>query len=993
MVADLREGSELAGYRIQALVARGGMGVVYRATQLSLEREVALKLIAPELASQEAFRSRFLREAKLAASLEHPHVLPVYEAGEVDGQLFLALRYVEGADLGSVLARGPLSPETSRRIVAQLCSALGAAHERGLLHRDVKPENVLLLGREGEEHAYLTDFGLAKPQAEHGLTQTDELLGSLAYLAPEQIEKGHSDERSDLYALGCLVYACLTGTPPFVREHEAALLWAHLKEPAPLPSEAHPELGDAFDWVIERALAKDPAERFQSAAELAVALASEAPPTRRRAGSPTKTNLPKPASSFLGRERELEEVGALLRREEVRLLTLTGPGGTGKTRLALQAASEIESLFPDGVYWVPLAPLRDPVLLLPTIAQALEIREQPGTLLGKTLAAALSGKRTLILLDNVEHLLPDAAREVAALEASAGPVLLVTSRERLQLGGEQLYPVPTLEEADGIELFLARARSLEPSFAANGSVAELCARLDNLPLALELAAARTTLFTPAQLLERLSQRLDLLKGGRDVDPRHQTLRATIEWSYDLLTPGEQRLFRSLSAFAGGCTYEAIQEICDADPDTLQSLLDKSLLRRRDDELGARYWMLETIREHAAEQLDSVGEAGELKLRYRRYFLALAEQLEPELWGGQDEAIVRLENENANLRAALGSARAEGDAETALRLAVAIYRFWEVRSRYGEARDWLSQALALDGGNPNLRAKALMGVGRAANLQCDWNEAIVALERSADSFRDLHDRVGISRCLGFLGHAYLFTGDTARAADVLEENLVIARQTADVQTIASALYNLAFAYIERSEFERARELFEGAGRIHNSLRNKYGLALETIMLGHVSTLAGDYERAATELRKGLNAAQEIGSPTWIFIARRYLARLALLEGRTDEAEHLLAVLSRGRLDEIVGWEAAHLLDDLAALAAARGEAPRAARLWGAADAAFEALGLALLEGNRLLRGRFMPQTHESLNQISWHACWTEGHGMGIPEAIAYAHEQESTSASS
>ena len=340
------------------------------------------------------------------------------------------------------------------------------------------------------------------------------------------------------------------------------------------------------------------------------------PPLR----SLVRTNLPVPATPFLGREEELAEVVELLRRDDVRLLTLSGPGGTGKTRLALQAAAEEAESYPDGLWWVSLAPLRDAQLLASALAQVLQVEEQPGRELADSLAARLGGMCALVLLDNVEHLLPAVAEEIARLRDIVGPKLLVTSRERIQLQGEHVYAVPTLQDEDGVGLFLSRARAVDSTAVATRSIEELCSRLDNLPLALELAAARTVVFSPEQLLERLSQRLDLLKTGRDADPRQQTLRATIEWSYDLLDDDERALLRGLSVFAGGCQYEAAETVCDTDPDTLQSLLDKSLLRRLD---GTRYWMLETIRELAAEKLIEEGEKDAVRQRHAEYYLALA----------------------------------------------------------------------------------------------------------------------------------------------------------------------------------------------------------------------------------------------------------------------------------------------------------------------------------------------------------------------------------
>jgi predicted ATPase/class 3 adenylate cyclase len=305
------------------------------------------------------------------------------------------------------------------------------------------------------------------------------------------------------------------------------------------------------------------------------------------------SNVPTPATAFVGRERERAELVELL-RDGVRLLTLTGPGGTGKTRLAVSVADELRDGFRDGVWWVPLAPLRDARLVLAEVARTLGITGEPGRDLADTLAVALSGRKLLLLLDNAEHLLPDVAETVLSLSRPEGPTLLVTSRERLQLGAEQVYPVPPLASEEGIELFVSRAQALDPGFRASGAVEELCVRLDNLPLAIELAAGRTPALSVEQILDRLGRRLDLLAGGRDADPRQRTLRATIEWSYLLLDAAERDLFENLSVFADGCMLEAAEEVSAAEVETLASLVDKSLVRRSDD----RHWLLETIREYA-----------------------------------------------------------------------------------------------------------------------------------------------------------------------------------------------------------------------------------------------------------------------------------------------------------------------------------------------------------------------------------------------------------
>ncbi|MBA3787780.1 MAG: adenylate/guanylate cyclase domain-containing protein, partial [Actinobacteria bacterium] len=549
-----------------------------------------------------------------------------------------------------------------------------------------------------------------------------------------------------------------------------------------------------------------------------------------------RTNLPIPATPFLGRELELTEVGALLGREDVRLVTLTGPGGTGKTRLGLQAAAEASDSFPDGVFWVPLAPLRDPKLVLETAAQAVGSKDG--------LAEHISDKELLLLFDNFEHVVEASAELGDLLAACPNLELLVTSRERLRVRGEQTYPVPPLAESDGVELFLARARAVDPSFAESEAVGELCARLDELPLALELAAARTALFSPEQLLERLSQRLDLLKGERDADPRQRTLRATIEWSYDLLGEDEQRLFARLSVFVGGCTYEAAEQVADADPDTLQSLLDKSLLRKRDTTQEPRYWMLETIREYATERLENSGEADEIGRRHAERFLTLAEEAEPHLRSGDPTTwLERLEPEHDNLRAALDYLIAAGETQLVLRLVSAVSNFWMFRGHISEGHRRLEDALAADEQPTAHRARALNAAGHFAGLAGDYE-----LERRrVEEALELHTALGDA--WGSALSRYALAGVAAQERDWETTRQLTERSVAEFSALGDDHYTLvarrllAWTHEELGDVDRYRELTEQNLSLARSLGNK---RIEARALGALAMLALDEGRSRDAL---------------------------------------------------------------------------------------------------------------------------------------------------
>ena len=507
-----------------------------------------------------------------------------------------------------------------------------------------------------------------------------------------------------------------------------------------------------------------------------------------------RTNLPVPATPFLGRDNELAEVAALLARDDVRLLTLIGPGGTGKTRLALQAVAAASDAYPDGVFWVPLAPLRDPALVMEEASTAVGAQD--------SLADDIADKRLLLLLDNFEHLV-EAATGLAELLASCPNLrLVVTSRELLQVPGEQTYPVPPLAEEDGVALFTARARAVTPDFTPDATVTEICRRLDDLPLALELAAARVRALTPEQLLDRLGDRLDLLKAGRGVDPRQQTLRSTIEWSYDLLHRDEQRLYARMSVFRGGCTLDAVEQVCVARLDTIQALVDKSLIRYNDN----RYWMLETIREHASEQLQHSDDADDVRQQHAEYYLALAEETEPGLRAEEIEVLDRLARELDNLRAAFDRFEARGDTDHLLELAGATWLLWEQMGLLKEGVRRLEAALAHESQPTIARAGALLGAATMSDdLGGDPHLSLRPTEEALAIFREHEDDWGTATALLVLGLNHMLRHEPLLAIDSLEQSVDQYRRSGDVHNQMQATRRLAWAYEVFGHIDRARAI--------------------------------------------------------------------------------------------------------------------------------------------------------------------------------------------
>jgi predicted ATPase/DNA-binding SARP family transcriptional activator len=670
-----------------------------------------------------------------------------------------------------------------------------------------------------------------------------------------------------------------------------------------------------------------------------------------RPGLPRRA--PIPATPLLGRERELAAVAGLVRDEDTRLVTLTGIGGIGKTRLALELARRLAPEFRDGAAVAAIATLRDPAHVAGAILEALEIPEV-GPNPDEELTRALADSELLLLVDNFEQVLP-AARTIAdLLPAAPGLKVVVTSRAPLHIAAEHDFPVPPLADDEAAELFISRAQAANPNFELTeqnaAAVAELCARLDGLPLAIELAAARTKLLPPQTLLARLGNRLELLTGGRRDAPQHQqTLRMTLDWSYDLLEPAAQRLFAQLGVFAGGWSLPAAEAVCSGDGAVLEglaALVDESLVRQRETSAGEpRFSMLEIVREYALEQLSSSGESDQTRRRHLDYFVSFAAEAEPKLADRDQIAwFARVEDEHDNLRAALAHALESGDGTSALRLVVGIRRFWQIHGYLAEGRESLESALAAVPDEPSeLRANALNMVGILAGEQGEFD---AARERFETALAD------------------------ARALDA-------------TRIISSALVNLGNLAFFGGELDQARDLYKESIDYFASLGDLRGQALAKENVGLMALTADDIPEAVKWLTDARDLARDVGDDRELAAASRSLAAAMVELGDTAQATGLLAdslALARD-LGEPHGI--AVCLDTFAGLAATTGEAERAAMLFGASDAVRASIGAKRQPDHQILYDRWLARTLAQLDTNTYSTHYENGRALTLDDACALA----------
>jgi predicted ATPase/tRNA A-37 threonylcarbamoyl transferase component Bud32 len=945
-------------YRVEREIGAGGMATVYLADDIRHQRKVAIKVLRPELTAALG-SDRFLREITTTASMRHPHILPLYDSGAAGGVLYFVMPFVEGESLRARLDRESQLPmEDALRIADEIADALHYAHGRGIVHRDIKPENILL----EDGRAVVADFGIAAA-AHNGekLTQTGLAVGTPHYMSPEQAGGAAVDGRSDMYALACLLYEMLAGTPPFTGPTAMAIIARHLVDPVPRITTVRPTVTVTVTEAIERALAKNPSDRFASIAHWRDALRRTDTGAHAAAMAPRiRKAPPAPATALLGRDGPIADAVELL-RGGTRVLTVTGVGGTGKTRFAIELVARLDEEYPGGAAFVSLASITAVSDVMPTVATTLDIAEAHGRSAIDAVATVIGDRRVLLMLDNLEQVI-DAAGDIAVLIARCpGLQVIATSRRPLKIGAESELALPPLDlpargavdtaelmQCPSVALFVQRAGKVKPGFALTAANAEavagICRSLDGLPLALELAAARVRILEPAALLQRLDHALDLLTSGdRDLPLRQRTLRTTISWSYSLLSPGEQRLLRRLSVFHEGWTFDALEQVCYTEEerfvalDELESLVEKGLVRVIG--VGERYSLLETIRAFAAEQLHAGGEVDPVRDAHADHFLEFARGVDAGIQGKtQIDAMSRARSDNANtfaalhwfvLRARLGDAAA---VEKGMLMCGWLGWYWHIVGLHLVAHDAVAELLAkaLDGPPTRGRAGASFTSGMVAANTGALQQAIDDWTRMAQDGSAIGDDLLQAFGCGGVGYAKLGLGAAAEAGPPLDEAIMYAARGGSDFLLALMQTIKGMQLFVTGDLEGGYALVEQAHRIQVRIGDFEGGGMALSFRASMTFAKGDLTGALALYREAEVAFGVVGD-------KPEMARVQCESGYAALAGADLSGARRSFLHALRTYDevgsprgAGQALIGLAATEAAAGNASRAVTIAAAAQ---------------------------------------------------------------
>lgn len=1011
-------GATVSHYRVIEKLGGGGMGVVYKAEDIALGRFVALKFLPDDVAHDPQILSRFQREAKAASALNHPNIVTIYELGDLNGTHYIAMEMICGETLRALLSSGPLPYRKAIAIATQIADALAKAHEIGLVHRDLKPEN-LMVAQDG--NAKILDFGLAKlrdhsldaelPTQANLLTDPGTVMGTVGYMSPEQANGDDVDFRSDQFSFGAVLYEMVNGHPAFQGRGRAEIMAAIVRDqPQPSMKVLVPA---PFFWILQKCLAKDANQRYSSTRDLARDLATVRdlrvdPETRYTARPPN--NIPVQCTAFIGREREMANLRQLLSHGDVRLVTLTGPGGIGKTRLAVQVVTEMSAGFTGGVCFVSLAAVSSKESVTRAIAQAIGLREMPGQSSQESLKEYVSGlnEPLLLLLDNFEHLLSAASDVAELLTFNPNLKVMVTSQALLHIYGEHELPVPALAAPDprfvphapealsrfaAVALFLERAKAVKHGFTLtkenSTAVAAICSRLDGLPLAIELAASRVKLLSPTAMLTRLESSLNLLTGGsRDLPVRQQTLRRTVNWSYSLLNAAEQSLVRRLSVFTGGCTLEAVEAVCDTMGDLgidvldgMSSMVDKSLIQQLE-QPGAepRFLMLSTIREYALERLVESGEEFATRRAHAAYYIVMAEESGEGL-STHPEWLERFDLEHQNFRDALEFLIRTADADWGMRLGTALFHFWETREHFAESRAFLDRLLHLPGAvQLKMRARLLFCASVIAGSQGNFDASQQLQEESLASCRELQDDRGVAVSLNALGVTARERGNLDTAVSLFEQCVAKWRALGSPIDTARALSNLANIVQLQGNYGRAHALYDECLAIFHAVGDSTGVAWTLNYLGDLARESVDPIASRSYYEQSLSAFRKLGDGWGIASALSDLARLSAADGDHQHAETLYG--ESVKIFRELGHQRgiARVLECFAVGAAAQSRPQQALRLAGAAAALRQRIGTPLIPAEQSRLERKLAPARNMLTDAADLEAWSSGWEMSVEEAV-------------